>query len=299
MPTLADVSVVPNTERVNSFAISPDEAQIAVARSSSLGDSCALVDPVVGSTVHASGGVRAYLPTFTQCGLRVGYRTYDGVRIMGCVMGGYRDIPFPNDENPCGLYPSGADQLSAIVLKGTEIYRWDLSSGHRDNVFDVGPGKMIFTLPIVSPDGKYLLTYKNEDGSTVHLWSLKEKRYLGPLQSGRPFAVAFANTKPWVAIATKTGFVHIWNIETLRKVATVRGHTDIVRTISWYRDDTMLLTGSRDETIGLWDAVNGFSHMSGLTVEDEVNQVAFFPESEKFAYCNYNSPNVYVGYLDQ
>ena len=48
--------------------------------------------------------------------------------------------------------------------------------------------------------------------------------------------------------------VHIWDAETYKPVARLGGHQDYVSSLVWRADSQMLISGSGDHTVRIWDA---------------------------------------------
>ncbi|KAL6327822.1 hypothetical protein AAG906_026495 [Vitis piasezkii] len=57
----------------------------------------------------------------------------------------------------------------------------------------------------------------------------------------------------WVASASFDKSVKLWNGTTGKFVAAFRGHVGPVYQISWSADSRLLLSGSKDSTLKVWD----------------------------------------------
>ncbi|KIK32064.1 hypothetical protein CY34DRAFT_195003 [Suillus luteus UH-Slu-Lm8-n1] len=60
---------------------------------------------------------------------------------------------------------------------------------------------------------------------------------------------------PWAEEPTEAS-VKIWDAETGKLVATLKGHTDIVRCLAWTKDGKTLISGSSDCSIRIWNTTN-------------------------------------------
>ncbi len=46
----------------------------------------------------------------------------------------------------------------------------------------------------------------------------------------------------------------VWNAETGQEMLTLRGHSDDVMSVSFSPDGKQIVSGSRDDTVKVWDA---------------------------------------------
>lgn len=61
---------------------------------------------------------------------------------------------------------------------------------------------------------------------------------------------------PLIAASDKQK-IRIWDSETIKHVHTLRGHTNLVISMSFNKDNTKLVSGSYDNTIRIWDSESG------------------------------------------
>jgi WD40 repeat protein len=105
-----------------------------------------------------------------------------------------------------------------------------------------------------SPDGRRLAmgaernTVKIRDlqtGKELQLWGHKGEVYtlaFSPDAEGR-----------WVASAGEDSVVRVWDSHTGKLVRNFRSHTGLVSSLSFSPDGRLLVSGSRDHTVKVWD----------------------------------------------
>ena len=71
------------------------------------------------------------------------------------------------------------------------------------------------------------------------------------------YPVALASWKNTIAVGFMSGNIIFLNATTGDQMATLSGHTDQARLLVFSLDGTLLLSGSNDHTIGLWDVQTG------------------------------------------
>lgn len=115
--------------------------------------------------------------------------------------------------------------------------------GHTDEVYSV------------CTDGQRIVS-GGSDG-TIHIWSYGTHQLSGqPINVGRTvLAVALSNDG---RIGAGVGNnVYIFDIETRQEVASMKGHTEPVRTVAFSPDGSRIASGSTDKTIRIWDIQTG------------------------------------------
>ena len=88
------------------------------------------------------------------------------------------------------------------------------------------------------------------------------------------FSSSYTNVE-WEDIPT----VELWDVETHTIIATLEGHADVIWSLSFSPDGTLLAAGSEDNTVKLWDVEK---HTNITTLEGHaahITSVAFSPDS--------------------
>ena len=70
-------------------------------------------------------------------------------------------------------------------------------------------------------------------------------------------AVAISHNGQLIVSGTYSNEIHVWRLVDGQRVLTLRGHTNIVRSLDFSPDDQLLASASSDQTIRLWDIPTG------------------------------------------
>ncbi len=156
---------------------------------------------------------------------------------------------------------------------------WTLT-GHSSGVAFVG----------FSPDGRMLVSgaydYERHPPEQLWLWDVGSRTVLHELEAPAVFWAVFSPNGRTVAAASPNKTVALWDAGSGRLVATLKGHTDMVRRVAFSPDGKLLASASRDKTIILWDAASGAVYRT-LTLPDigseGVYAVLFSPDGKTLA----------------
>jgi WD40 repeat protein/tetratricopeptide (TPR) repeat protein len=169
-------------------------------------------------------------------------------RLLGRHATGVGAVAFSPDG--CVLVSAGA-VLEGKRLRG-EIKMWDVASGKEKQAL-VGHEGMIHSLAF-SPDGA-LLASGGAD-RVVWLWQVATGKPLGALRghTGSVHEVAFtADGKRLVSVGgAAAGEVKVHDVAARQEVADLPGHDDDVTCLAMPREGGLLVTGSSDGTVKVW-----------------------------------------------
>ncbi len=129
------------------------------------------------------------------------------------------------------------------------IQVWDGVTGRKEAMSFFGLTGKIRSLAW-GPQGKRFLSVAEE----VQLWDASTGKQLRPLRgyTGGVQCVAW-NTQGTHFLTGVDRTVKIWDAETGQEILDLKGHRDTVASVAWSHDDGTILSGSRDQTLRLWD----------------------------------------------
>ncbi len=106
-----------------------------------------------------------------------------------------------------------------------------------------------------SRDGRRLVA--GGERNTVKIWDVQTGQELHTLEghSGDVWAAAFSPDPGgrWVASAGEDSTVKVWDSDTGTFVRNFRGHIGLVTSVAFSPDGRLLVSGSRDGTVKVWD----------------------------------------------
>jgi len=193
----------------------------------------------------------------------------------------------------CDSPPEGCRETLASGGDDGTIRLWDAHSGqpigeplteHTETVSSVA----------FSPDGETLASGSWDD--TIRLWDAHSGQPIGEPLSGHTAGVgrvAFSPDGETLASGSDDNTIRLWDISTVLNTGAhsgqqigepLSGHTDVVLSVAFSPDGKTLASGSRDDTIRLWDVGSGQQIGEPLTGHTwTVTSVAFSPDGETLA----------------
>ncbi|MBV8456651.1 MAG: hypothetical protein JO122_08555, partial [Acetobacteraceae bacterium] len=142
--------------------------------------------------------------------------------------------------------PDGKSAASASLDATVRV--WSVADGSERHCFDCGaPGWSVAFLP----DNRLVAT-----ADDVVLWNLKKVKLLSCLHTGTSptgvGGVAVVPQSPFVVTGGNDGFVHVWNVESLREACRFQGHDGSVGTVSAAPGGMFVVSAGNDGSIRLW-----------------------------------------------
>ena len=163
----------------------------------------------------------------------------------------------------------------AAVMDG-DYRTWHLPDGAMARLGKGYIGEIAF-----SPGGQYLAV-----ASSIGVWiyevATSRALMLIPTAS-EVFSVSFSPDGATLASGSWDGTVKLWDVATGEIIATLEGHTDVVRSVSFSPDGATLASGAGDGTVKLWDVMTGepIATLEGHTAG--VHSVSFSPDGATLA----------------
>jgi WD40 repeat protein len=184
-------------------------------------------------------------------------------------------------------------QLLASASDDWTVRLWEVRSGRSVQVLR-GHNDIVKSVAF-SPNGR-LLASGSDDG-TIKLWEVASGTLVRTLQghAGLVKSVAFSPDGSLLASGSSDQTIKLWEVATGRLARTVLGHSGWVNAVAFspckQRDpsgtctqwDGLLVSGSDDQTVKLWEAVNGREARTLRGHAHWVRAVAFSPDGQLLA----------------
>ncbi|OJD19429.1 hypothetical protein AJ78_00603 [Emergomyces pasteurianus Ep9510] len=154
--------------------------------------------------------------------------------------------------------------ITNVELLGNGEYVATLSNENTTEIRDSSTGDLIFQVPdIMGPGDK--MTYSStsqvfayEDDDTIRLWNMRTGKPLGRLTADSVVnALAFSPDGINLAASYAARFIIIWDWKTKSKLHVLNGHLNNISYLTFSPNSKMLVSGSWDASIRLWDCKTG------------------------------------------
>ena len=96
-------------------------------------------------------------------------------------------------------------------------------------------------------------------------------------------SIAFTPDGEVFATGDANGEIHLWQVADCKRLSTLQGHTDWVRTIAFSPDGQILASGSQDSKVKLWDVSTGECIKTLDGHNGRIYSIAFSPNSHILA----------------
>lgn len=164
-----------------------------------------------------------------------------------------------------------------------------VTGGRPEQVWDLTTYRLQSMLPILSvgvtshiahsPDGKFLAL--GTQWNYARIWNIAERRYTWNFGEGGNswiWAIAFSRDGKVIATGNDQGSVRLWDMDNGKLIASLRGHTDAIRTVAFSADGQSVATASADKTVRVWDVATGQERMTLKGHAHAVNVLVFSPD---------------------
>jgi WD40 repeat protein len=186
------------------------------------------------------------------------------------------------------LYPAIAlsDDGSVLAMLGNDgvIQSWRVSDGQKRKDIQAGEHSLAFIA--FSPNGLLLASASYHKG--VVLWDVVKGKELRTFPTSNPEGLAFSPDGQVLAVAGRT--LRLWDVATGAERLPFPAHRDVVESIGYSADGSLLASGSRDGAIRLWDAKSGSHLRLFQQMPCGICSIAFHPNGRTLgATCDDNS----------
>jgi WD40 repeat protein len=270
-----------HTQLIYMMRFSPDGRQIISAS----GDNTVKVwDAETGEEIHTFKGHTSGVAsaTYGPSGHQIASGGYDKtVRLWDAETGKIIET-FKGHSQPVrsvAFSPDGKWLVSGSYDKTVKL--WDSETGQIIRTLK-GHTAEIHSV-VFSPDGTRIAS--GGDDNTLKVWNSNTGQEVLTLRghSTHVVAVAFSPDGKWLASSSllPESVVKVWDAETGQETLTLKGHTDHVRSVAFSSDGKRIVSGSRDNTIKIWDlgAVENTGSPTTKSLPASLQQglVAYYP----------------------
>jgi WD40 repeat protein len=154
--------------------------------------------------------------------------------------------------------PDGRLLASASVDGAVKLWDWDATRLREKQVprrTIRARATQVFLRVAFSPDSRRLVA--GAEKNTVKIWDVQTGVELQTLEghSGEVWVAAFSPDLDgrWVASAGEDSTVKLWDSHTGTLIRSIRGHTGVVGCLAFIPNSRLLVSGSRDGTVKVWD----------------------------------------------
>ena len=139
------------------------------------------------------------------------------------------------------------------VAEDNTIKKWDIRRKKYEIVDSINERIRSIAL---SPDGRFLIG--GTDGGKLISWDLKRYNSKVIFQNSRNnsiYSVAYSNDGSLIAFGDKQGFVKVFNAQTKKLVANLKGHSARVNIVTFSPNSKFMGSAGMDSKILIWDAI--------------------------------------------
>lgn len=173
--------------------------------------------------------------------------------------------------------------LATAGLRSGDVWLWTVPDGEPLLLPDVVTGCSVEALafhpqrPLLAIGGIDWLAPRGAEGRLV-LWDLHARQPLAILPGGTG-SLSFHPSGRYLAAATLTQSIIVWDVDARQQTAEWTGHLDTVTCVAFSPDGRWLASGSDDRTLRLWDFHTG--RASGwLELDTQIKALAFAPDGQ-------------------
>ena len=260
---------------ISAVAITPDGRR---AVSASYDETVAVWDLETGQRIHTleghSRGVESVAVT-PDC-QRVVSGSWDNTLIVWDLKNGQKLHTLEgHSDNIFGLTVTPDGRRAVSASEDNTLMVWDLETGRRLHILDghiddlrmaalaLGGRHMV----AVAPNGRHAVSASKDKALVV--WDLETGRRLRRFEAHTSRINAVAVTPDGRYVVSGSGLsgdpgrrdgeftVAVWDLHTGRRLHTLEGHTELVKTVAVTPNGRYVVSGAHDKTLAVWNLENG------------------------------------------
>jgi WD40 repeat protein/serine/threonine protein kinase len=203
----------------------------------------------------------------------------------------YRLFPGACGQSANVAFSPDGERLAAVSgewRSRPKLTIWNVKTGEKIREIEGAAGEMGWIGLSFSPDGRSIATASgkldqdstvNEPG-TVQVWNSWSGDLIRTLRQPSPLtSVAYSPDGTRLATTAHDRTLRIWDSESGKELATLRGHNQVCFKVAFSPDGKSLATVSEDNSAKLWDAVTLQERITLRGHKREVHGVAFSRDS--------------------
>jgi len=138
-----------------------------------------------------------------------------------------------------------------------------------------------------SPHGTRIVS--GADDKSIKMWNALDGSLIYTIQlDNKVRSVGFNNISSRI-VSSSGNVVQIWDATLGSSIMNLTGHTEFITAVKYSPDGTLIASGSNDNTIKIWDAINGGSAKLNLVGHtNTVSSVAFSPDGKRLASTSWD-----------
>ena len=197
-------------------------------------------------------------------------KTFETVKLLSIKPDRYktlRFIPELDDSTANGIrkisFKPDGSKIAAITCSG-DLFIWDIDNNFNQNVLSYS--KTQHELIDISPDWEYLVCCERKRrmvDSCFYFISIENNEILAKFDNPQKtiIYVCFSNNSNYIASIggnrIKRNEIYLWDIGSQGLIMTLKGHSNVIRSLDFSKNDKFLVSVGEDNLINLWNILTG------------------------------------------